>query len=96
MTIIRTSPAITPIANALLKDSSLSFSARGAAAFILSHSDAGTIDLDIVFIGSPSESEAEIERAIDELKRAGYITPIAPDSDDWVISDIKSDACARS
>lgn len=60
------------IANSALRDSTLSFRARGILALVLSNSGEWKASRDWVESQSPSEGREAIQRALNELTNAGY------------------------
>ena len=64
----------TKIANGALRDSGISFRARGLLGYILSQSDGWSISSERLAADSPSEARDAIRTGLRELERAGYLT----------------------
>ena len=60
------------IANSALRDQSLSFAARGILAYALSNRGEWRMTRDELRRMTPSEGQRSIQKALDELTKAGY------------------------
>jgi hypothetical protein len=71
---VRPTGHFTKIANGALRDSKLSFRARGLLGYILSQKDGWTVDSERLTDASDVEGRDAIRSGLRELERLGYLT----------------------